>query len=860
MENGEASGTSIHNVEEGIEWWANHEMPSIIDPLLDSPDAASDPVPPDIPANDNTIICYGMLYRAAARLGGNMIELEMKLQNYDRRNNHWITFNLRKKEDQVALYFPDGTEFSVLNNHVGKALVDLVDQPALQLEALGSPQGAIDTIGRVTKANDAVVRVNINIYGPRNSCTEVGRHLTSQKLYLQRPDKVRPGTTYENPHYLAFADMQISNVQNQFDVGTNRAPRLDDDAEKFKETISNVYSSLTRGDNLNQVEGDRRLTTTLLLHQEEALDFMLQREDGPIPNEFRLWKPMDGENEGWYRHEVTKARHRTLAPETGGGILADEMGMGKSLSTLALITKTLDSASDWVIEKKDNPEPHTRQKPCKATLVVVPSAILINEWFHEIDLHLDGTLNTLRYHGPKRKLLPLEDADLVLTTYHTIVSDFSDKSSPLHGMEWYRVVLDEAHIIRRQVTTFFKAVTELKARSRWCLTGTPIQNKLDDIGSLFAFIRAYPFHNIAMFRRFVSTPFDESAERREVATKNLTLLLESLCLRRSRELLHLPEPHHRIRTIAFSPEEREQYEQTKKIMNRALRQKVGESYSKSIFGMFQVQLQLRILCNHGTYQHPFSWAKRSLQDEREDALNSLGGYGEVNCSACRQSLPVLGPSNLYRTWRGKCAHVVCRECLDDDEEAGRDAEIKCPLCTMSGVHTSVVVPHNAVEPSNESYLRTEGQSSKMTALLKDIKEDLDTTKSIIFSCWTNTLNLIERHLRLAKIKFHRIDGESPLNRRQQILDQFSNSSAVSVLIMTTGTGAFGLNLMTANRVFIIEPQWNPSVETQAIARAIRMNQKNSVLVTRYIIEGTVEQEMLSQQKRKLMIAEIGNNG
>jgi SNF2 family DNA or RNA helicase len=73
-------------------------------------------------------------------------------------------------------------------------------------------------------------------------------------------------------------------------------------------------------------------------------------------------------------HAVTKARNRTLDPETGGGILADEMGMGKSLSTLALITKTLDRAVDWVAEKKANPDPHSRQKPCRATLVIVPSA------------------------------------------------------------------------------------------------------------------------------------------------------------------------------------------------------------------------------------------------------------------------------------------------------------------------------------------------------------------------------------------------------------------------------------------------------------------------------------------------------
>lgn len=288
-----------------------------------------------------------------------------------------------------------------------------------------------------------------------------------------------------------------------------------------------------------------------------------------------------------------------------------------------------------------------------------------------------------------------------------------------------------AHIIRRQVTTFFRAVTELKARSRWCLTGTPIQNKLEDIGSLFAFIRAHPFHSIAMFRRFVSIPFDESVDRRELATKNLTLLLESLCLRRSRDLLHLPTPQHRIRTLKFSPEEREQYEQTKKIMNRALRQKVSESYSKSIFGMFQVQLQLRILCNHGTYQQPFSWTKRSLLDEREDALCSIGGNGEVHCSACRQSLPMLGSNDLYRTYRGSCAHVVCRECLDQNEQISGvafDTNTKCPLCAVSGVHTSVTRPDALSLERSDSYLRQEGHSSKMVALISDVREDLWQTK------------------------------------------------------------------------------------------------------------------------------------
>jgi len=474
---------------------------------------------------------------------------------------------------------------------------------------------------------------------------------------------------------------------------------------------------------------------------------------------------------------------------------------------------------------------------------------------------LDGSLNVLKYHGVKRKELVLphiQDADIVLTTYNTLVAEFGSKASPLHRLNWYRVVLDEGHIIRRQTTTFNRAVSELKARSRWCLTGTPIQNRLDDIGALFAFLRIRPFHSLAMFRRFVSIPFDENEERRAGATRNLTLLLDSLCLRRSRELLYLPAPREYDRLLEFSPEERDQYDNTVKVMNRTLRQRVSEHQTNNVFGMFQIQLQLRILCNHGTYQHAFSWNRRSLLDEREDALCSVGDMGHVNCSACRQSMPLHGSNNVYRKGNDRCKHILCSECLYENEESIGQAH-GCPICVMTGVLSNSKGASAGLGGTEDSYLKDSGFSTKMNALLQDIKHDLWNTKSIVFSCWTNTLNLIQRHLQAHGILFQRIDGNCSNTKRQKILDEFSNTPMIPVLIMTTGTCAFGLNLTAANRVFIIEPQWNPSVENQAIARAIRMNQKESVVVTRYMIKGTVEQEMRSQQKRKLEIADIGNS-
>lgn len=290
-----------------------------------------------------------------------------------------------------------------------------------------------------------------------------------------------------------------------------------------------------------------------------------------------------------------------------------------------------------------------------------------------------------------------------------------------------------AHIIRRQATVFNRAVTELSARSRWCLTGTPIQNRLDDIGALFAFIRAHPFHNLATFKRFISTPFEESEERRATASHSLTLLLDSLCLRRTKDLLHLPDRVDKVRELEFTVQERAQYDQTKSTMNRALRQRVGDSFVKSRFGMFQVQLQLRILCNHGTFQHPFSWARRSLMDEREDALCTIGNLREVKCSACRQCMPILESSSIYRTDNANCGHMICVECLGYGlENTGSTKSLgHCPLCLPGGsLNTGGKSRNKAINGGSheENYFQPGGHSSKMDALIADVRQDLGTTK------------------------------------------------------------------------------------------------------------------------------------
>ena len=193
-----------------------------------------------------------------------MLDVESKLKAGSRYSDkEYYTFNAKKSMTQVVLRFQDFTDFGILNAHISNALVGLIDRPSIQFDALGSMLTIRETIGRSTKASDAVVRVNINIYGPREACKDVGRHLSDCKVYLQRPDIQRPGTFYDNPHVLKFPDMQISSFEYQLEAAPDPGS-TSDGAECIRKMISNVYASLTRGTKLNRVEGDRRLKTQLL--------------------------------------------------------------------------------------------------------------------------------------------------------------------------------------------------------------------------------------------------------------------------------------------------------------------------------------------------------------------------------------------------------------------------------------------------------------------------------------------------------------------------------------------------------------------------------------------------------------------
>ncbi|KAL5431163.1 hypothetical protein PMIN05_009705 [Paraphaeosphaeria minitans] len=752
-------------------------------------------------------ICYGLIMRSPVKLIGDMSIVDSKLAS---GGEHPIPGHFQmaiaKAEDRYLVVFPDGTLLGEANALLEEVLESIEEQKhRVDLEAFAPINPVRETISRATNEKEAVVRVNINIYGPRSVTQEIGSILSSKKIYLQRPDYIKPGMFYDNPHVLKLGNFQHSFNGQGVELRTEKQPECETaKAEAFQRTINGIYSSLTRSQTLAGLEGDGRLKTQLLTHQKQALDFMSQRENGPIPEKFRLWVPNEQDGRPYQRHIITNNAALGDYPETGGGILADEMGMGKSLSILALILRTLGDGHKWASEfdsMLENGSNHFKlPRRSRATLVIASSDLMINEWFQEMKIHFEdhfwGTFRTIKYHGTKREsnIDTLAESDIVVTTYHTLHMDSRRGKNPLREIEWYRLVLDEAHIIRRLSTVFYRTVAELKARSRWCLTGTPIQNRLEDIGSLFAFIRIIPFNNPSNFRKYISVPFDEGGKRRDLAIERFTRLLDSLCLRRTKDLLHLPEQHCRVRKLEFSAEERMQYEQTKKIMVRTAKNQVSGFDRKSTVGLLQVQLQLRILCNHGTFQQPISWNRRKMHllDEREATEASLGRDGEVTCSTCQQTLPLIGAGSMFRRFDEHCGHVLCYECMEESMPGVQPGTaISCPFCSPPGKMPSRSANGTYPQRGDDRYFRAQGTSSKIEALMKDVKVDIWSTKSIIFSCWTHTLDLIGSALGHANINFRRIDGECPTAKREKILDEFAQDPSLRILIMTTGTGAVG---------------------------------------------------------------------
>ncbi|KAG7143697.1 hypothetical protein HYQ45_000114 [Verticillium longisporum] len=163
-------------------------------------------------ADDETCetICYGMIHKVDVKLMGDLTAIAKKLRqtspssSSSSSSRQQKTFIVTEQPDHILLSFPDGTPFGYLRSHMKNALAKLLDRKNLAFEAVAEAKALQDTVAKARKTSGAVARVDLYVYGSRRLAPVVGDRLSKWKLWLQRPEAVRRGAPYENPHFLAF--------------------------------------------------------------------------------------------------------------------------------------------------------------------------------------------------------------------------------------------------------------------------------------------------------------------------------------------------------------------------------------------------------------------------------------------------------------------------------------------------------------------------------------------------------------------------------------------------------------------------------------------------------------------------------
>lgn len=243
------------------------------------------------------------------------------------------------------------------------------------------------------------------------------------------------------------------------------------------------------------------------------------------------------------------------------------------------------------------------------TLIVCPLSLL-DQWKSEVDERFrPQSLAVHVYYGDERDAAAsgLASADVVLTTYGVLASqhDKAGGAGVLARTAWHRVILDEAHSIKNRATGYFRACAALTARHRWCLTGTPIQNSLEDVFSLLSFLQYEPWSRVAWWKRVIARPVEGGEAAAALA--RLKAILSPVLLRRTKHsrdargelVVRLPPKEEQVVTLDFSPDERAFYQAVYDKSRAEFNGFVASGAAMSSYvAIFALLLRLRQACDH----------------------------------------------------------------------------------------------------------------------------------------------------------------------------------------------------------------------------------------------------------------------
>ncbi|KAI8501245.1 btaf1 RNA polymerase II, B-TFIID transcription factor-associated, 170kDa, partial [Branchiostoma belcheri] len=557
------------------------------------------------------------------------------------------------------------------------------------------------------------------------------------------------------------------------------------------------------------------------------------------------------------------------------GILCDDMGLGKTLQSLCIVAGDhyhrateyrlsrgsnlppafgvgrSDARSGWYLGRYGIPRVKSRHADCAPlpSIVVCPPT-LTGHWVYEVEKFVSlEHLNPLHYTGPPAErnslfvlalgtLIPPEflrdipvpagltsgtkscsgcsglrsrvkKHNLVVVSYDIVRNDIDF----FRTIQWNYCILDEGHIIKNGKTKISKAVKQLQANHRLILSGTPIQNNVLELWSLFDFLMPGFLGTEKQFMAKYGKPILQSRDAKSSSKEQEAgaLAMEALhrqvlpfLLRRMKEdvLQDLPPKIIQDYYCELSQLQVQLYEdfaksQARKGVENSITMAAAdeEEKPKRTTHIFQALQYLQKVCNHPklvlTCSHP-EFQQVALQlKAQQSSLSDIQHSAKL--TALRQLL---------------------LDCGIGVPDSGQTADL---------LSDSVVGQHRA----------------------------------LVFCQLKSMLDILEKDLlkaHMPSVTYLRLDGSIPAGARHSIVNRFNNDPSIDLLLLTTHVGGLGLNLTGADTVIFVEHDWNPMRDLQAMDRAHRLGQKKVVNVYRLVTQGTLEEKIMGLQKFKLNIA------
>ncbi|WEW59969.1 DNA-dependent ATPase fun30 [Emydomyces testavorans] len=483
-------------------------------------------------------------------------------------------------------------------------------------------------------------------------------------------------------------------------------------------------------------------------------------------------------------------------------ILADDMGLGKTCQVIAFLAHLFEKGVNG---------PH---------LIVVPSSTLEN-WLREFSVFCPK-LNVMPYYAGQNERANIREEievnrgsiNVVITTY-TIAKAKID-SAFLASMNFCACVFDEGHMLKSSKSLLYNKLIRIPARFRLLLTGTPLQNNLQELASLLGFILPQVFRE-----RKDDLEYIFSAKAKTIDTHSALLsaqriaraksMLTPFVLRRKKhQVIDLPPKITRVEYCAMNEAQKEIYQnETEKVR--------------------------QIVADRAAGKKVVSKSTNILMKLRQAAIH---------------------PLFYRRKYDDKTLSRIAKACLKDPKWTMSDPDaIYEELLPYSDFECHMLCANNPDSLGKFTLKNNEwmdsGKVEKLCELLKKYTENGD--RVLIFSQFTMVMDILEQVLETLHIRFFRLDGMTSVEDRQSILDAFYEQVDIPVFMLSTKAGGAGINLACANKVIIFDSSFNPQDDIQAENRAHRVGQTKEVEVVRLVTKGTIEEQIYALGQTKLVL-------